>query len=61
MNIDDFIKELQRISPDKRQLPLVVYCPNGEQVSPSIKMIFKDNILLSPDSQVEKMVITWQS
>ena len=60
MNIDEFIIQLQRISPDKRQLPLVVYCPNGEMVPPSIKMIFKDNIMFTPDSQVEKMVITWQ-
>ena len=37
--IDDFIKELQQISEEKRKLPLVVQCPNGELTSPSIKMM----------------------
>lgn len=53
--INDFIKELQRISPDKRELPLVVYCPNGEETYPSIKMILKDGM----GSEVIKMTITW--
>jgi hypothetical protein len=56
--IDDFIKELQMISPDKRKLPLVIDCPNGLQVSPEIKMRYDDRfkILGSPP---DKMVITW--
>jgi len=28
--IDDFIKELQLISEEKRKLPLVIECPNGQ-------------------------------
>jgi hypothetical protein len=40
--IDDFIKELQRISEDKRKLPLVIQCPNGELTSPSIKMMWDE-------------------
>ena len=59
-SINDFIKDLQRISEDKRKLPLVIYCPNGLDVYPSIKMKFKDNIILAKESKVEKMVITWQ-
>ena len=58
--IDGFIKELQRISPEKRKLPLVITCPNGLQVEPEIKMqtdsgfpTFVDN------SKVIKMVITY--
>jgi hypothetical protein len=57
--IDDFIKELQRISEDKRKLPLVVLCPNGELTSPSIKMIWddpKEMMEKSPD----KMFISWK-
>jgi hypothetical protein len=57
--INDFIKELQAISEDKKELPLVIYAPNGTAVSPSIKMVFKDDILFSKDAKVEKMVITW--
>ena len=59
-SINDFIKDLQRISEDKRKLPLVIYCPNGLDVYPSIKMKFKDNVMLTKESKVEKMVITWQ-
>ena len=58
--INDFIKDLQRISAGKRELPLVIYCPNGLEVYPSIKMKFKDNIILAKESKVEKMVITWK-
>lgn len=55
MNINDFIKKLQTISEDKRELPLVIVCPNGLQVEPQIKMLKKDNGLWG---EVEKMIIT---
>lgn len=58
--INDFIKKLQQISEDKRKLPLVIDCPNGMEVFPSIKMRFKDDIMFTPDAKVEKMVITWR-
>jgi hypothetical protein len=57
--IDDFIKELQRISEEKRKLPLVIDCPNGLEVGPNIKMRWNnpfDIMKKGPD----KMVITWQ-
>jgi hypothetical protein len=55
--INDFIKELQTISKDKRNLPLVIAAPNGTLVYPKVKMIFKeDNFLTKPE--VEKMIIT---
>lgn len=57
--IDDFIKELQSISEDKRKLPLVVQCPNGELTSPSIKMVW-DDLLLVTDKGPDKMIITWR-
>ena len=55
--INDFIKDLQAISPDKRELPLVIDCPNGIEVYPSIKMRTKDGM---PFSELESMVITWE-
>jgi hypothetical protein len=58
--IDDFIKELQRISEEKRKLPLVIQCPNGELTSPSIKMVWDDEsqvLVHGPD----KMIITWRN
>lgn len=57
--INDFIKELQAISADKRELPLVADCPNGLEVFPSIKMRWTnqyDVMTTTPD----KMVITWR-
>ena len=57
---DSFIGKLQSISADKRKLPLVIDCPNGLEVYPSIKMRTKDNIPIIADGEVDKMVITWQ-
>lgn len=59
--IDDFIKKLQMISEEKRKLPLIIYCPNGLEVSPKIKMKFSNNSVPGlGDSELESMVITWQ-
>jgi hypothetical protein len=58
-NINDFIKELQRISEDKRNLPLVIQCPNGELTSPSIKMMWDDPLQMFEKSP-DKMFISWR-
>jgi hypothetical protein len=57
--IDDFIIELQRISEEKRKLPLVIQCPNGELTSPSIKMMW-DEPLMMFEKEPDKMIITWR-
>ena len=57
--IDDFIKELQRISEEKRKLPLVIQCTNGELTSPSIKMMW-DEPLMMFEKEPDKMIITWR-
>ena len=57
--IDDFIKELQRISENKRKLPLVIQCPNGELTSPSIKMMW-DEPLMMFEKEPDKMIISWK-
>jgi len=56
--IDDFIKELQMISEDKRKLPLVIDCPNGLEVHPKIKMRWDDPMTML-EKGPDKMVITW--
>lgn len=56
--INDFIKELQAISEDKRKLPLVVDCPNGLEVYPSIKMRWNEPLQMLAKAP-DKMVITW--
>ena len=58
--IDDFIKELQSISEDKRKLPLVITCPNGLEVYPSIKMKFENFGSPLLGDKIESMMITWQ-
>lgn len=60
MTIDKFILELQRISPDKRKLPLIIICPNGLEVEPKIKMKFENYGSPLSNDKVEAMVITWQ-
>jgi hypothetical protein len=57
--IDDFIKELQRISENKRKLPLVITCENGLQVKPQIKMQWKDDNMFAEGNEIVRMVITY--
>lgn len=57
--INDFIKQLQAISEDKRNLPLVIDCPNGLETSPNIKMRW-DEPLEMLNKGPDKMVITWE-
>lgn len=43
--IDDFIEDLQKISEDKRKLPLGCFTPNGCFWKPKCYMVFEnDNI-----------------
>jgi hypothetical protein len=57
--IDDFIKELQRISSDKRQLPLVIQCPNGELTYPEVKMMWDDQMEVFQKGP-DKMIISYK-
>lgn len=58
--IDDFIKELQSISEDKRKLPLVIDCQNGMEVYPAIKMRWNEPGDAISGKIPDKMVITWR-
>lgn len=55
--IDDFIKDLQKISPGKRKLPLFVTSPNGLSWTPEIKMVFEDDIMIG--GELIAMTITY--
>ncbi len=59
--IDTFIEELQKISSDKRKLPLIIQCPNGLEVEPQIKMKFENYGSPLLGDKLEAMVITWQT
>jgi len=56
---DDFIKELQCISEDKRKLPLIIVSPNGLEVSPKIKM-GAESLGDFIDGNISKMVISYE-
>lgn len=56
-SIDDFIKDLQAISADKRKLPLIMFSPNGMFWKPKVKMILEDNII---GNDVIAMTINYQ-
>ena len=60
MTINKFIKELEKISPDKRDIPLVIISPNGTEVAPSIKMKFEKFGSPLLGDKLESMVITWR-
>ena len=57
--INDFIKELECISKDKRELPLKIICPNGLEVEPTIKMKFENYGSPLLGDKLESMLVTW--
>jgi hypothetical protein len=58
--INDFIQELQQVSEDKRKLPLIIQCPNGLEVEPTIKMKFENYGSPILGDKLEAMVISWR-
>ena len=58
--VNDFIKELQSISKDKRELPVIIHCPNKLEVSPNIKMKFENYGSPMLGDKLESILITWQ-
>lgn len=42
MNVNEFIKELQNLSEEKRELPILMQAPNGIEFTPKIKMKFEN-------------------
>jgi len=58
--VNDFIKELKMISEDKRNLPIVIACPNGLEVSPKVKMKFENFGSPLLGDKLESIFITWQ-
>ena len=58
MTTNEFIKKLQAISPDKRELPLVFDAPNGVECTPEIKMRWNDPMEML-EKGPDKMVITY--
>ena len=59
-NLNDFILEALQISEDKRKMPLLIQCPNGLEVYPSIKMKFENFGSPILGDKLESMHITWR-
>jgi len=60
MTVNEFILELQSISTDKKELPIIIQCPNGLEVEPKIKMKFENYGSPLLGDKLEAMVITWR-
>ena len=58
--VREFIKDLERISEDKKDLPIIIVCPNGLEVEPSIKMKFENYGSHLLGDKIEAMVVSWQ-
>lgn len=58
--LNDFILELLQISEDKRELPVRIQCPNGLEVTPSVKMKFENYGSSLLGDKIEAMMITWR-
>lgn len=58
--VNDFIRELQSISSEKRELPLIIQCPNGLEVFPSIKMKFENYGSPILGDKLESIMITYK-
>lgn len=60
MTVNEFIKKLQNISEDKKKLPILIVCPNGLEVEPSIKMKFENYGSPLLGDKLEAIIITWK-
>lgn len=60
MTVREFIQKLERISENKKDLPILIVCPNGLEVEPNIKMKFENYGSPLLGDKIEAMVITWQ-
>lgn len=59
-NLNDFIIEAIQVSEDKRKLPFMIQCPNGEETHPSLKMKFENYGHPMCGDKIEAMHVTWR-
>lgn len=59
--VNDLIKELQQLSPEKRKLPISIVLPNNMLIEPTIKIGYSKDIpsCFDKESVVDKIVLTW--
>lgn len=59
-NLNDFILDSLCISEDKRNLPLLIQCPNGQEVYPSLKMKFENHGSPLLGDKLEAMMVDYR-
>lgn len=59
MDVNDFIRKLQAIEPEKRKLPIKTIAPNGLRLDPKIKMEFDGSGSPLNGDKLISMVITY--
>jgi hypothetical protein len=57
MTLNDFINNMQKLHPELKALPVVIIAPNGLELTPKIKQMFKQNENRLCGDKPEKMVI----
>ena len=61
MTVNEFIKKLEQLQPKLREKEIVIECPNGLIVEPSVKMLLEDKWnLFGGVENVKSMIVTWQ-
>lgn len=56
--INDLIKELERLNPSLRELPVVIVAPNGLTFEPKVKVLIQENETMFDEPK--QMVITYE-
>ena len=57
MTVNEYIKELEKLRPDLKELEIVITAPNGLQFPPQIKQQLNKDYDIS--SGVKNMIITY--
>lgn len=61
MTVNKFIEKLQQLQPKLRDKEIVISCPNGLIVEPSVKMLLEDKWnLFGGVENVKAMILTWE-
>ena len=60
ITVNEFIIKLQSLSVDKKEMPIIIQCPNGLEVEPKIKMKFENYGSPLAGDKLEAIVVTWQ-
>ncbi len=55
--VNELIKELQKLKPSLRELPILIVAPNGLTFEPKVKVLIRDKQTMF--DELKEMVITY--